>query len=430
MHIPKITKAYENIKKACDTKITQLYPMGVPQLAQERYDKELEFLRGSEYVDDFEIFRCFNSEAIKSSQIFTMRGTVTGSYIAYLLSNSLVNPLPAHYYCPQCGNFEVVDTRLFGVDLPECKCSKCGSALISNGFNLPVEMVWGTDGKKSISFEYNVSEEFLPFAKRVLDLLYPQNEIAPFGTYSRGSNESQIKLVRSGFLILPTGQSIDDYPELITYSEDGEICLSANLMEIKQHFLHRVLLIPNKQIENIISLQRKTGIYANEITLQDIRGFKWNDLYNTSVLDSMESEVFRTYKPKTFYDMVCYSSMAHNTCKESVHKLFETPEFKMYPCYTQEDFFDELLKAGYDRAQAFEISEFIKMGKQNSQIEKYCEKFDEFDIPQDLKAVAYKYLYVFPRSHGAEYVIMYAKLAYYAKVDRRIFNNLVLKKGK
>lgn len=430
MYIPNITNAYENIKKACDTKITQLFPTGVPQLVEERYAKELGFLRESDYIDDFEILRRLNAEANKCSHIFTMRGTITASYIAYLLSNSVVNPLPTHYYCPQCGNFEAVDTKLFGVDLPESQCRKCGSVLISDGFNLPVEMVWGTDGKKSISFEYNVSEEFLPFAKRVLESIYMQNEVAPLGTYSRGSTENEIKIVRSGFLILPTGQSIDDYPDLITYSEDGEICLSANLIEIKQHFLHRVLMIPNKQIENIISLQRKTGIYAHEIALKEIRDFKWTDLYNTSVLDSIESELFRTYKPKTFYDMVCLSCMAHNTYKESIHKLFEIPEFKMYPCYAQEDFFEELLKSGYNREKAFEISEFIKMGKHNSQMKNYIEKFDEFDIPQDLKAVAYKYKYLFPRSHGAEYVIMYAKLAYYAKTDRRIFNNVVLKKGK
>ena len=430
MNIPKIRSAYDNIKKACDTKISQIYPKGVPRLVEERYVKELSFLKESEYVDDFEILRCLNAEAMKCSQIFTMRGTVTSSYIVYLLSNSLVNPLPVHYYCSQCGEFEVVDTRLFGIDLPECKCSKCGSALISDGFNLPVEMVWGTDGKKNIAFEYNVSDEFLPFAKRILKSLYPQNEIASLGIHSRDSISNDIKLIQSGFLVLPTGQSMDDYPELITYSEDGEICLSANMMEIKQYLLHRVLLIPNKQIKNIISLQRKTGVYASEITLRDIREFKWNNLCNTSVLDSVEADIFRTYKPKTFFDMVCLSCMAHNTCRDDVYNILKMPEFKKYPCFTSEDFFDEMIKAGKDREKAFEISEFIKYGKQNSQLKWCFDKFEEFGVSEDLKAVAYKYMYLFPRSHGVEYVLMYAKLAYYANVDRRIFNNVVLRKVK
>ena len=50
----------------------------------------------------------------------------------------------------------------------------------------------GTDGEKHIDFDYNISSEFLPFAKRVLQKIYPENEIASYEMM--GSNQRSNKL--------------------------------------------------------------------------------------------------------------------------------------------------------------------------------------------------------------------------------------------
>ena len=72
-----------------------------------------------------------------------------------------------------------MDTNLFGIDLPQKKCPHCNADILADGYNLPIESVWGNNGKKYISFEYNVNSEFLPFARRVLQSVYPDNEIVP-----------------------------------------------------------------------------------------------------------------------------------------------------------------------------------------------------------------------------------------------------------
>lgn len=439
MHIPHIAQAYERIKKTCDSKLNQIYPIQIPEPVNARYQLELKYLKTSNYLDDFEIFRCLNIEAVKCSQVLSMRGTITSSYIIYLLGNSLLNPLPTHYYCPKCGHYETVDTKLFCIDLPEKKCPKCQTNLIADGFNLPVEAVWGPDGKKTLSFDYNISEEFIPFAKRVLQNLYPQHVIAPLGLCNRPAEEKAIEMNHSGFLILPEGRNMEDYPEMTGFLEDGELCLSGNILDIENNYMHRVLLLQNKFIEQMIAMQRKTGIYANEISLPELHTLNWNDINNSLALTDAESYLFRTIKPKTFFDMVCLDAAGHNTYSNkdfsthdgnyySLPTLFEKPEFKKHPCYTREDFFEELLKMGIKLEKAYEIAEFIRKGKQNSTMQKFIDQFATFDIPKDIKSVAKEYLYLVPRSHSAECMLIYAKLAFYAKKDSRAFSKIVFKR--
>lgn len=438
MQIPPIKNAYKNVKEACKQRLQELYPLGLPKLIKERYETELKFLKDSKYVDDFEILRLLYNEAKKCSQFLSLRGTITSSYITYLLSESILNPLPAHYYCPKCGRFETIQTKLFGIDLPASTCPNCGMDLIADGFHLPLESAWGNDGKKIISFDYNISEEFLPFAKHVLESLYPENVIAPLGIHERTKEDDIIGIKSFGYIILPTGQQIEDYPEMVTYLEDGELCLSGNLWDIENHGLHRVQLIPNPFVENLIALQRKTGFYVGEITQQNLRTLNWNDLINTMSLSKGESYFFRSLKPKTFFDMVCVDAASHNTTTGdersfqgdyySLPKAFDLSEFKKYPCYTREDFFDVLLELDFPREKAFDISEYIRKGKQNSGLQKFKDEFATFNLPEELQTVAKQYLYLFPRCHSAEYVLMFARLAFYAKKDSRAFSTIVYKK--
>ena len=158
MKIPHISNAFEHIKNACDQQLAARYPLGIPEIVMSRYTQELSYLEKSEYLDDFEIFRLLSAEAKKSSQYIFLRGTASGSYIIYLLGNSLMNPLPAHYYCPHCGHFEAVNTSLFGIELPEAAGPECNTAMNADGVQGSIESGWGLDGKKSRSVEYNISE--------------------------------------------------------------------------------------------------------------------------------------------------------------------------------------------------------------------------------------------------------------------------------
>lgn len=438
MNIPNLPNAYENIKNACDEKLHVLYPVNIPTMVTDRYEKELLYLKDSEYIDDFEIFRLLSNEALKCSQCLSIRGLTAGSFIIYLLGYGRFNPLNAHYYCPDCGYFEITKTKLFGIDLPEITCPQCGRALLGDGFNLPIESVWGTNGQKNITFDYNVCDEFRPFAKNLLTNLYPQNAIVNCGilrrlTQGKHFDPNNVEMVHGGFIILPAGQTIDDYPSILTYLEDGEPCLSSYAHVMARNNLKRIVLLPSNEMEYLLALQRKTGIYSFELGIQDLRGIKHYDLINSRSLDSEEEYYLSVLNAKSYYEMASLRAMAHNSYvgidytnpnrNEQVYtKIIHTPEFQDFPCYTREDFFDELISSGCTTKDAFEISEFIRKGKASHQPE-----FDNFSIPDNLKAVAKKYSFLFPKAHVVEYTLLSAKLAYYMKQNSQIYSKVVFK---
>lgn len=82
---------------------------------------------------------------------------------------------------------------------------------------------------------------------------------------------------------------------------------------------------------------------------------------------------------------------------------------------------------GFDLEKAFEIAEFIRKGKQNSSNQTFIDQFASFELPNEFESVAKEYLYLFPRCHCAEYVLMYAKLGFYAKKNSRAFSKIVFK---
>ena len=148
--------------------------------------------------------------------------------------------------------------------------------------------------------------------------------------------------------------------------------------------------------------------------------------------------LFYEYKPKTFKDMVSLDACSHNSFSwfsfsDSTFDIFKfknmisSDPFKKHPCFTREDFFDQMIKMGIDRAFAFEISEKIRKGHANSCNAKYKQEFMELPIPESIKKVAQNYLYVFPRAHEIEYLLIYARFAYYAKIDSRAFSKIVFK---
>lgn len=439
MKIPHIHHAFENIKSKCDKALSEHYPVKTPKDIISRYHQELGNLKESEFLDDFEIFRLLSEESMKCSTFITMRGTVTGSFLYYLLGNTGFNPLPVHYYCPKCGYYKTVDTHLFGIDLPEKECPCCKKNILADGYNLQPESVWGNDGKKQISFEYNVSSEFYPFARRVFHSIYPDNCIVPWGMFRFNpelhySDNQEIGVDFSGYAILPIGTTIEDYPDLISYLENGDSCVTGGEWELKNCCLKPVYLFSHPHIDYLVNLQRATGIYVHEISNRELREITWSSIFHTTMLDPATNSFFHQLRPKTYHDMVSMYSSAHSTFswQENEHidlyiynNMVSSDAFKKYPCFTREDFFDYLLKDGFERDYSFEVSEKIRKGYAYS--EKFKEAFGQLPISDEMKEVATNYRYVFPRAHCIAYMLIYARLAYYAKADRRTFSRIVCK---
>ncbi|MCR5213418.1 MAG: hypothetical protein K6E10_03310 [Eubacterium sp.] len=433
MNISHINNAYENIKSTCENRLNELYPHKIPKAAMDRLEKELEYLQNSDYIDDFEIARLLYEESRKSSQYLITRGTLSGSYIFHLISTSLTNPLPPHYICPNCGETKIIDSKLFGIDYPERKCPVCNSPMISDGYNISVESVWGNDGKKSISFDYNTSREFYPFVKRLLQRIYPENSIVPYGMLYVSETQSSVDMNLCGYIILSKGQTIDDYPDLQGYLENGELCISGNLMDIEENNMKRILLYDSNVLNAIVSMQRCTGIYISSITPHELQDITWKNIANVNIIEPEFFSKLKYIKPQTkteLINLMCSFHSTYSCCpvdpvKKSPdwEKMLNSPEFRKYPCYSRDDVFDILLSLDFPRNKAFETSELIRKGK--AFWPKYHDIFEPLNIPDDLFDVFKTIHYLFPRAHSCEYILTYSILAYYLKTDSKSYSKII-----
>lgn len=434
MTIPALPNALTNIEKACIEKLNQLYPHGIPEEVRERYETEFNYLKESSFVDDFELFRILSNEAQKSTLYITLQGVTSGSYLVYLLGHGRYNPLPPHFYCPQCGHFEIVNTHLFGIDMPSEPCPFCGTRMNGDGFRIPVQSIWGMDGKKHISFEYNVPDEFYPFSLRTLEKLYPHNDIVPYGIESFNNMEymtsNPFNIVKHGYIILPDGHTFEDYQEYSSYLEDGTPCICTH--ELYHSSVKIINFTPTNDIELLIQLQRKFGYYVTEITTNDLYEINYNDYINCRTLSFDETSFLKSEKPKTFFDITNWIALAHNTYNLSDHspdmrfhltvkEIVNTPEFQKYPLCTREDFYETFIEYGINEADAYELYQAIWKGRANYQF------LQKYNLPDELKTLIQKCHYLFPRAHTVEHMLCIAKLAYYMKLDSRIYSRLISK---
>ncbi len=107
--------------------------------------------------------------------------------------------------------------------------------------------------------------------------------------------------------------------------------------------------------------------------------------------------------------------------------MISSESYRKYPCFTREDFYDYMIESGCDIETAFKASEMIRKGQGYSVY--FKEKFEQLNIPAEIKEIAKNYLYVFPRSHCVEFILTNARVSYYANIDSRVFSKIVYKKN-
>ncbi len=124
------------LKKACE-----IYGDNLPEIVQERINRELSLLKHSTIGSEFRAVPKL-AEFLRENKIpFTAMYSTANSFLVYLLGVSNANPLPVHYFCPRCKRFTLSDDAKDGFDLPKRLCD-CGSEMVGDGHNLAPEFFW------------------------------------------------------------------------------------------------------------------------------------------------------------------------------------------------------------------------------------------------------------------------------------------------
>lgn len=69
--------------------------------------------------------------------------------------------------------------------------------------------------------------------------------------------------------------------------------------------------------------------------------------------------------------------------------------FKRYPCFTGEDFYENLCLTGMERKEAFEVAKRIRMGLAIRQ----PDRLSKYNVPKEILEIAKAYRYVTSRAY-------------------------------
>ena len=141
---------------ACFRKAEEIYGKELPAEVRNRLELELSAIRENDYLDAMLFEKRLLDHAAESGLHAIGVGGIGASFVAFLLGITEVDPLPAHYYCPDCHHFEWAEGRddaggvsVIGYDLPEKACPECGHKLTGDGFNIPFEILTTCQFNKS-----------------------------------------------------------------------------------------------------------------------------------------------------------------------------------------------------------------------------------------------------------------------------------------
>ena len=184
---PEMDGAEDSVRLKTWEKARLLYGDPLHPFVDKRVKRELDSIIGNRFSVLYEIARRLVAESNRLGYMVGSRGSVGSSVVAYLLGITEVNPLPAHYRCPQCKHAEFDELeRLAGVDLKAKNCPNCEGkvAMDRDGYNIPFETFVGFKGDKVPDIDLNFAPEVQGHVQKYARDLFGEGKAFKAGTIS------------------------------------------------------------------------------------------------------------------------------------------------------------------------------------------------------------------------------------------------------
>ena len=469
LYPPIIPGAEEELTRLTYETARKMYGDPLPKNVLSRIEWELTCIIGYGYAVNYYIAHKLVKKSMEDGYLVGSRGSVGSSLVATLTGITEVNPLSAHYRCPECSYSDFSHDKEFdcGADMPDQLCPKCGNPLIKDGFNIRFEVFMGFKGDKIPDIDLNFSGEYQSQAHKYTEELFGKEYVFRAGTISTVADKTAYGFVMKyvektgaqlrkaeinrltlgctgvkrttgqhpgGLMVVPSNMDIHDFTAVQhPPGKDGSEVITTHFTYQAIHDnLLKLDLLGHDDPTILRRLQELTGLDVRNVPLDDPQTMKL--FVSTESLqvrpEDIDSETgtfgvpeFGTpftrqmlidAKPHYFSDLIRLSGFSHGTdvWAGNARELIVQQNVPLSEAISTRDaILLYLMAKGIEDQAAFQIMESVRKGRGIKPEEE--ELMRSHGVPEWYITSCKKIKYLFPKAHAAAYVLSGFRIAWF-----------------